>query len=232
MRRTLVIACAIALLLSACQSEKKAEPAPTPAPIATGNLCERILPKLTGKWKVASAGPSGAAPLKDSCRLIDIEAPQHMVRVSLSILPVDAAEAVRLRKETAELNRLSHVAAKLMDGGLGEGSWTLDPAAAAPELGFRTSERMVWLSGDGEYGADYRSDRSSLTELREMAKVITELPNGLPKARLPSTNRAARVELPQRRRFSAARRSSAVAERQTAGLGPRLRPGSGRGPEL
>ncbi len=176
MRRTLATACALILLLSACQAEKK----PKPSPVATGNLCERIVPKLAGSWKVAAAGPSGAAPLTDSCRLIDTEAPQHMVRVSLSILPVDAAGAVRLRKQAKEENRLSRIAAKVMDGGLGEGSWTVDPAAAAPQLGFRTSDRMVWLSGDSEYGDAYRSERSTLAELQEMAKVITELPNGLP----------------------------------------------------
>ncbi|TDD59300.1 hypothetical protein E1263_15385 [Kribbella antibiotica] len=177
MRRTLTAVCTLVLLLTACQAEKKPEPTPV---VATGNLCERMLPKLAGQWKVAPAGPSGAVPLTDSCRLIDTEAPQHMIRVSLSVLPVSAADAVRLRKQEEADNRRDHVATKLMDGDLGEGSWTLDPVAAAPQLGFRTGDRLVLLRGDTEYGASYRSDRSTLAELQEMAKVITELPNGLP----------------------------------------------------
>ncbi|MFF1820516.1 hypothetical protein ACFVWG_24645 [Kribbella sp. NPDC058245] len=176
MRRIIAIAGALVLLLSGCQSDKK----PAPAPVATGNLCERMLPKLAGTWKVTAALPSALAPMADSCKLTDTEAPQHMVRVSLSILPVSAAEAVRLRKVTEENFRSGHVAAKVMDGGLGEGSWTLDPVAAAPQLGFRTADRLVLIRGDSAYGSAYRSDRSTLAELRDMAKAITELPNGLP----------------------------------------------------
>jgi len=149
-------------------------------PIATGNLCERVLPKLTGKWKVADADPAADVPLLDSCKLIDTDAPQHMVRVSLSVLPVTAADAVRARKRTEQNFREDKVAAKVMDGDLGEGSWTLDPVAAAPQLGFRSGDRLIRLRGDSEAGSAYRSDRSSLAELRDMAKIIIELPNGLP----------------------------------------------------
>jgi len=176
LRRTVIVACVFAVLLSACQPEKK----PEPAPVATGNLCERILPKLTGKWKVTDAAPSTSVPLSDSCQLIDTEAPQHMVRVSLSVLPVTAEQAVRVRSETEKTFREGEFVRKMVKDELGPGSWFVDPPVAAPQIGFRAGDRLVRLRGDTDVGSGYRSDRSTLAELREMAKLILDQPGVVP----------------------------------------------------
>ncbi len=176
--RTVIVACVAALLLSACTSDKK--PEPQPAPVATGNLCERILPKLTGKWKVADAAPSASVPLSDSCQLIDAEAPQHMVRVLLSVLPVTAEQAVRARNETETTFRKDEFVRKMVKDELGPGSWFVDPPVAAPQIGFRAGDRLVRLRGDTDVGSGFRSDRSTLAELREMAKVILNQPDVVP----------------------------------------------------
>jgi hypothetical protein len=175
MRRfSAILASAVALLgLAACDSHTTQQVTPTPAPAPTGNLCDRVRPNVPGNWKTAEAGPSLTAPLTDNCTLVESAQPSHRVRVAVSVIPVNDAQAAAIRKGDEAL--FSYYAAKVIDGGVGTNSWALNPAAAAPWLVFRHANRLIRLRMENDgFG--------TLDELHSIAQAIITLPGGLPSA--------------------------------------------------
>ncbi|TCC17088.1 hypothetical protein [Kribbella sindirgiensis] len=182
MHRRAVIATLLLLTLLGCNPDTTNKTAPIPS----GDVCERVRPQLAGNWTTDSAdsadggdsgGPKLGAPLSDTCALVDADQQTHRIWVKVSILPVTDEQAVAYRKaDELSAARLGY-AAKVTDGGLGNGSWALNPAAAAPWLVFRTEGRQVRLRVDND-GA------GTMDELRSIARRIAELPGGLPAAPL------------------------------------------------
>ncbi|MER7245790.1 hypothetical protein [Kribbella sp. NPDC000426] len=173
MRRFTAAVAVLLLSLTACDSHTTQEVAPTPAP--TGNLCERLAPHLSGSWKAAEAGSRLNTPLADSCSLVNTTQQVHQVLVSLSAVPVTDAQFALSRKSDGEVISGLQYAAKVIDGGVGPGSWAVNPAAAAPWLVFRADNRQIKLL--------FQNDGSgTLAELRSMARTILALPGGLPTA--------------------------------------------------
>jgi hypothetical protein len=177
--RRITAAVAVALLgLIACDSHTKLPIAPTPEPTgaatATGSLCERVAPQLTG-WKPAEADSGLIVPLGDGCSLVDAADDVHRVRVTLSAIPVTDEEFAESRKGDADsITELGYVAT-LVDGGIGPGSWAVDPATAAPWLVFRAGNRPVTLRMEN-------NGSGTLDELRSIAQTILDLHGGLPAA--------------------------------------------------
>jgi hypothetical protein len=137
-------------------------------------LCERLAPQLTG-WKAAEADSGLIVPLGDGCSLVDAAADVHEVRVTLSAIPVTDAQFAESRKGDAEWVTEIGYAAKVVDGGIGPGSWAVDPAAAAPWLVFRAGNRPIKLRMEND-------GSGTLDELRSIAQTILDLPGGLPTA--------------------------------------------------
>ncbi|MFF0271659.1 hypothetical protein [Kribbella sp. NPDC004536] len=171
MRRRATITAVLLLALLGCDPHTTKQAAPTP----TGNLCERVRPTLPGNWTTEDGEPGVAAPLSDVCTLVDRDQAAHRIRVLLSILPVTDTQAAKLRKDDEASAAAGNYAAKVSDGGLGNGSWALDPAAAAPWVVFRTGGRQVRLSV-ANAGA------GTMDELRSIARSIMALAGGLPAA--------------------------------------------------
>lgn len=173
MRRFTAAVAIVLLSLTACDTHTTQQVLPSPAP--TGNLCERLAPHLPGRWTTAVAGPRLSAPLADSCSLVDATQAIHQVRVSLSAIAVTDAQFAASRKTDANWVSGMGYAAKVIDGGVGPGSWAVNPAAAAPWLVFRASNRPIELrvQNDGS---------GTLDELRSIAQTILTLPGGLPTA--------------------------------------------------
>ncbi|GAA1157539.1 hypothetical protein GCM10009630_64600 [Kribbella jejuensis] len=169
MRRRATLTAVLLLALLGC------DPHPTTHAAPIGNLCERERPQLPGNWTTEDGEYRPAAPLSDGCTLVDSAQPAHRIRVLVSILKVTDAQAAKFRKDDEESAAAGGYAAKVSDGGLGDGSWALDPAAAAPWLVFRIDGRQIRLSVEN-------AGAGTLDELRSIARSITTLPGGLPTA--------------------------------------------------
>jgi hypothetical protein len=135
-------------------------------------LCERLAPQLTG-WKAAEADTGLIVPLGDGCSLVDTAEDRHRVRVTLSAIPVTDAQFAEFRKSDAERISEMGYAAKVIDGGIGPGSWAVDPAAAGSWLVFRAGNRPIMLRVEND---------GTLDELRSIAQTILGLPGGFPTA--------------------------------------------------
>lgn len=162
----------VLLGLAGCDSHTTQQVAATPAPTPTGNLCDRIGPNLPGNWKPEEVGLGLSAPLTDHCALIDATLPQR-VWVALSVIPVTDAQAAAIRK--SDEAAFSHYAAKVTDGGVGTGSWALNPVAAAPWLVFRHDNRLIRLRMEND-------GVGTMDDLHSIAQAIITLPGGLPSA--------------------------------------------------
>jgi hypothetical protein len=173
-RATISVTCALILLtLSACDSAKQPKTTAQAAPQPTGNLCERIRSTLTGDWKVAESKTVLALPAADRCTLTDSAQSARSIRITVSVLPVSAADAAEFRR-IDELSRPEGFA-KVIDGGLGPDSWAVNPAADAPWLAFRTADRLIRVAAENHgYGG--------FDELKSIAQTITTLPGGVPAA--------------------------------------------------
>ncbi|RZT07484.1 hypothetical protein EV649_8191 [Kribbella sp. VKM Ac-2569] len=173
---TTITSAVLVLTLLGCdpQTTSRSEPTPTQTPIPTGNLCERIQPKLAGTWTIGSPEPRLYAPLSDACLLTDTAQKAHQIQLALSAAPVTDAQSAVLRRDDAA-SVAGWYAAKVIDGGAGTGSWALNPAAAAPWLVVRSGGRLIRLRvvNDGA---------GTLDELRSIARTITALPGELPSA--------------------------------------------------
>lgn len=176
MRRITAAVAVVLLGLVACDSHTppQAVRTPTATPTATGSLCERLAPRLTG-WKAAETASSLIVPLGDGCSLVDAAEDRHRVRVTLSAIPVTDAQFAEFRKSDAEQITELGYAAKVIDGGIGPGSWAVDPAAAASWLVFRAGNRPIKLRVEND-------GSGTLDELRSIAQTILDLPGGLPTA--------------------------------------------------
>ncbi|TCC22613.1 hypothetical protein [Kribbella speibonae] len=175
MRGRAVIATILLIPLVGCSATtKQTEPTPTTAPAAEGNLCERVQSKLAGTWTIGTPEPRLYAPLSDACLLTDTAQKAHQIQIALSATPVTDAQSAALRQSDAA-SVAGLYAAKVIDGGVGTGSWALNPAAAAPWLVVRSGGRLIRLRvvNDGA---------GTLDELRSIARTITELPGELPSA--------------------------------------------------
>lgn len=171
---TTITSAVLVLTLLGCDPNATARSAPSPTPAPTGNLCERIQPKLTGTWTISGPEPRLYAPLSDACMLTDTAQKAHQIQLALSSVPVTDAQAAVLRRSD-EASVAGWYAAKVIDGGAGTGSWALNPAAAAPWLVVRVGGRLIRLRmvNDGA---------GTLDELRSIARTITTLPGELPPA--------------------------------------------------
>ncbi|MFI5698326.1 hypothetical protein ACIA58_41095 [Kribbella sp. NPDC051586] len=176
MRRITAAVAVVLLGLSACDSHTTSQVVPTPKPTstATGDLCERLAPHLTG-WKAAEAESRLTAPLADDCSLVDTTQELHRVWVALSAIPVTDAQFAQSRQSDVDWVTGMQYAAKVVDGEVGPGSWAVDPAAAAPWLVFRAGKRPVELRMEND-------GSGTLDELRSIAETIIALPGGLPAA--------------------------------------------------
>ncbi|MFD7160961.1 hypothetical protein ACFV9C_40700 [Kribbella sp. NPDC059898] len=201
MRRRATITAVLLLALLGCDPHTTNQTAPTP----TGNLCDRIRPTLPGNWTTKAGESWPTAPLSDLCNLVAPAQSTHQIQVLVSILPVTAAQAARYRKFDEIQTADRSYAAKVTDGGMGDGSWALNPAAAAPWLVFRTGNRQVRLRAAPDGAA-------TMDELLSVAHAITAVPGGLPVAK-------ARIVRPQCERGTAAAEhvigGAAVARRDT-----------------
>ncbi|MEV5963801.1 hypothetical protein AB0L70_18675 [Kribbella sp. NPDC051952] len=195
MRRIIGLACVLAALtLTAC-SDKQPDamnqaatqhPATTQKP--TGNLCERLQAEPTGNefkghWTVEPSIPGLHVPPSDTCLLVDSEVLEHAIHVSVSVLPVTAADAATFRKNDEVAQRAYSAANKVIDGGVGTDSWAANPARATAWLVFQVNDRQLRLETENAGYGD-------LDELRSMARTITNLAGGIPTA-------AAVVERPE-----------------------------------
>ncbi|WP_427891407.1 hypothetical protein ACQHIV_03025 [Kribbella sp. GL6] len=169
MRRRATITAVLLLALLGCDPHTTNQTAPTP----TGNLCERVRLTLPGTWTTEAAEYRPAAPLSEGCTLVDPAQAAHRIRVLVSILPVTAAQAARFRKADEVSTAAGGYAAKVGDGGMGDGSWALNPAAAAPWLVFRADGRQVRLTVEN-------SGAGTMHELLSIAHAVTSLAGGLP----------------------------------------------------
>jgi hypothetical protein len=177
MRRITAAVAVVLVGLTACDSHTTPPPIaptaePTRAAAANGSLCERVAPQLTG-WKAAQADSGLIVPLGDGCSLVDAADDVHQVRVTLSAIPVTDEQFAESRKGDAESITEMGYAAKVVDGGIGPGSWAVDPAAAAPWLVFHAGNRPVKLRMEN-------NGSGTLDELRSIAQTILDLHGGLP----------------------------------------------------
>lgn len=170
MHRRAALAAVVLLTLLGCDPVGTPQPSTSPA---TGNLCERVRTRLPGAWTTEQGNPHLSAPLSDACSLVDPAKPAHRIRVMLSILPVNDVQTTAFRKADETAAAGLGYAAKITDGGVGPGSWALDPAAAAPWLVFRTDGRQIRLRVEND-GA------GTMAELKAIARSITELSGSLP----------------------------------------------------
>ncbi|HEY3510669.1 hypothetical protein [Kribbella sp. NPDC051137] len=173
MRRRATITAVLLLALLGCDPHTTKQ-AVTPPP--TGDLCERVRPTLPGNWITERGEYRPAAPLSDGCTLVDPAQAAHRIRVLVSILPVTPAQAARFRKDDEVSTAAGGYAAKVGDGGMGDGSWELNPAAAAPWLVFRADGRQVRLTVEN-------AGAGTMDELLSIARTIISLAGGLPAAR-------------------------------------------------
>ncbi len=186
---TTITSAVLVLALLGCDPKptSRSEPTPTQTPIPTGNLCERIQPRLTGTWTIGPPEPRLYAPLSDVCLLTDAAQKARQIQIALSATPVTDAQSAALRRSD-EATVAGWYAAKVIDGGAGTGSWALNPAAAAPWLVVRSGGRLIRLRmvNDGA---------GTLDELRSIARTIAELPGELPSTQAmitrPECNRGA-----------------------------------------
>lgn len=170
MRRVGVgLACALAL--SACDSTDQPAVEERAAEQPVGSPCERVRPTLTGTWKAEDA-PATLNPLSDSCWLTDSTNPNNRFRISVSVLPTTAKETAEIRLAEAAGLRGVYVA-KQVDGGVGSGSWAMNPAAGGPWLVFRSGERLVRVAQDTS---------GQLDAIQAVARTIISLPGGIPEA--------------------------------------------------
>jgi hypothetical protein len=173
MHHRAIITAILLLALLGCDPHTTKQAATTPTP--TGDVCERVRPQLTGNWTTERGESKPAAPLSDGCSLVDPAQQSHRIRVLVSILPVTDAQAARFRKADEASVAAGGYAAKVSDGGMGTGSWALDPAAAVPWLVFRTDGRQVRLSVEN-------AGAGTMDELRSIARSIAALAGSLPTA--------------------------------------------------
>ncbi|TWD81180.1 hypothetical protein FB561_2284 [Kribbella amoyensis] len=145
----------------------------TPAPLPAGSLCDRVRPTLAGDWK-AEDQPPGPFPLSDVCQLTNFADPNNRYKISVTVLPVSAADAAEFRK-VEERGLKDRFVVEPVDGAVGQDSWSVNPAASGPWLVFRTGGRLVRVrqnvSGEGQ-----------LEAVEAVAQTIDSLPGGIPAA--------------------------------------------------
>ncbi|GAA1556162.1 hypothetical protein GCM10009804_11260 [Kribbella hippodromi] len=175
MRRitTLVATAAVALTLPACDPATTQQSKPSATPTTAANLCDQVRPHLPGTWTTASEPPSTAAPLSDSCALVDSASPARRIRISLSLLPVTDKQAAAYRKHDEVMVKSGGYVVKVTDGEAGPGSWALNPAAAAPWLVFRAAGHQIRLRIEN-------AGAGTMEDLRSVARAVTGLSGGLP----------------------------------------------------
>lgn len=183
MHRAVIVCGAVLLALTGCSSQDTTRAAPaapptssptsSPTPRPTATLCDRLQQGLDGRWKTGGAESDFEVPLADGCSLVSVAQPNDRVRVTVSAIAVTDAQFNEYRKNDGEYLRQVRYAAKIIDGGVGAGSWAVNPAAAAPWLVFRSGGRVIRLRmvNDGA---------GTLAELRSIAQTVVALPDGLP----------------------------------------------------
>ncbi|WP_041289394.1 hypothetical protein [Kribbella flavida] len=131
-------------------------------------------PTLAGEWK-AEEQPPASFPLADVCSLTNAADPNNQYSISLGVLPVSAQDAAELRKY--DVRRLKgHYVVQPVDGGVGQDSWAVDPAAAGPWVVFRSGNRLVKVSRP-------LGGKGQLNAVKAVARTIERLPGGFPPTR-------------------------------------------------
>ncbi|MFG1913097.1 hypothetical protein [Kribbella sp. NPDC048928] len=182
MHRAVIVWGAVLLALTGCSSHDTTRAASAAPPTSastlrpTATLCDRVQQGLDGRWRTGEAEFASGVPLADGCSLVSVAQPDDRVRVTVSAIAVTDAQFDAYRKNDDEYLREVRYAAKLIDGGVGAGSWAVNPAAAAPWLVFRSGGRVIRLRmlNDGA---------GTLAELRSIAQAVVALPHGLPASR-------------------------------------------------
>jgi hypothetical protein len=173
------LACVIALLLAGCDSSTEQPVADRTAVTASpataqpaGNICDRVRPTLPGEWKIEVQQPL-VNPIADSCWLTSTTDPKDKYRIAVGVLPLTKQDIADLRKSAERRMKEDRYVAKAVDAGIGENSWSVNPALEGPWLFFFSGGRMVRVAQE-TYGP------GQLAAITAVAKTINALPGGLP----------------------------------------------------
>jgi hypothetical protein len=158
--------------LSGCDSRPAQSSAhqETATPQPAGSLCDLIRPTLTGDWKSEQRPPANN-PISDVCRLTDTADPDNQYRISVAVLPVSAQDVATMRKDEERQLKGQYVV-QPVDGGIGQDSWSVNPAAVGPWVVFRSHGRLVRV-------AQNASGPGRLESVKAVARTIDSLSAGI-----------------------------------------------------
>ncbi|ONI75532.1 hypothetical protein BWI15_06700 [Kribbella sp. ALI-6-A] len=137
-------------------------------------MCERVRPTLPGDWKIEVQRPT-ISPIADSCWLTSTTDPKNQYRIAVGVLPLTRQDIADFRRNAERSMKEEGYAAKAVDAGIGENSWSVNPAVLGPWLVFFNGGRMVRVAQES-YGP------GQLAAITAVAKTINTLPGGLPAA--------------------------------------------------
>ncbi|MGC4944009.1 hypothetical protein [Kribbella sp. DT2] len=135
-------------------------------------MCERVRPTLPGDWSVEIQQPL-VNPVADSCWLTSTTDPKNRYRIAVGVLPLTKQDIADFRKSSERRLKEDRYAARAVDAGIGENSWSVNPAAEGPWLVFFSGGRMVRVAQEA-YGP------GQLAAITAVARTINTLPGGVP----------------------------------------------------
>jgi hypothetical protein len=127
---------------------------------------------LPGEWKL-EVKQSLVNPIADSCWLTSSTDPKNRYRIAVGVLPLTKQDIADLRKSAELRLKEDRYVAKAVDAGIGENSWSVNPALEGPWLVFFNGGRMVRVAQE-TYGP------GQLAAIKAVAKTVNALPGGLP----------------------------------------------------
>jgi hypothetical protein len=115
------------------------------------------------------------SPIADSCWLTSTTDPKNRYRIAVGVLPLTKQDIAAFRADAERGMKQRRYAAKAVDAGIGENSWSVNPAVEGPWLFFFNGGRMVRVAQES-YGP------GQLAAITAVAKTINSLPGGIPAA--------------------------------------------------